>query len=284
MGRSHRARRVATDNAVVIAGGGPTGLVLARELALAGIDVVVVERRATHGLDGSRSRGLQARTIEVLDQRGIADRFLAEGRTAQVQGSPTSPSTSATSRPVTTRASPCWLGSYRVYFTRYVVDCAYAARSRRRGRVRTCCRASSRWPAPISPPGSVATGRKASTSTPTARTARAAHGASISAATARLGLGAGVRSGHPRGPICRTTTPRAGLARPRGVGPLRARSSAAIPISDENGSPSAASAARSASLGSLASRATGSVIRPMDARPGTSRLRDRGEPSPSAFR
>jgi 3-(3-hydroxy-phenyl)propionate hydroxylase len=70
-----------TEHAVVIAGGGPTGLMLAGELALAGIDVVIVERRSSQHLDGSRAGGLHARTIEVLDQRGIADRFLAEGQT-----------------------------------------------------------------------------------------------------------------------------------------------------------------------------------------------------------
>jgi 2-polyprenyl-6-methoxyphenol hydroxylase-like FAD-dependent oxidoreductase len=73
------------EHAVVIAGCGPTGLMLAGELALAGIDVAVVERRPTQELESSRSRGLHARTIEVLDQRGIADRFLAEGRPVQVQ-------------------------------------------------------------------------------------------------------------------------------------------------------------------------------------------------------
>ena len=75
-----------TEHAVVIAGGGPTGLMLAGELALAGVDVAIVERRASQELDGSRARGLHSRTIEVLDQRGIADRFLAEGQTMQVQG------------------------------------------------------------------------------------------------------------------------------------------------------------------------------------------------------
>ena len=73
-------------HAVVIAGGGPTGLMLAGELALAGIDVAVVERRADQSLAGSRAGGLQSRTIEVFDQRGIADRFLAEGQQAQVHG------------------------------------------------------------------------------------------------------------------------------------------------------------------------------------------------------
>ncbi len=74
-----------TDHAVVIAGGGPTGMMLAAELALAGVDALIVERRASQELDGSRSGGLHARTIEVLDQRGIADRFLAEGQAMQVQ-------------------------------------------------------------------------------------------------------------------------------------------------------------------------------------------------------
>jgi 3-(3-hydroxy-phenyl)propionate hydroxylase len=74
-----------TEHAVVIAGGGPTGLMLAGELALAGVDVAIVERRVGPELNGSRSGGLHSRTIEVLDQRGIADRFLAEGRAMQVQ-------------------------------------------------------------------------------------------------------------------------------------------------------------------------------------------------------
>ena len=73
-------------HAVVIAGGGPTGMMLAGELALAGVDVAIVERRASQDLVGSRSRGLHSRTIEVLDQRGIADRFLSQGTVAQVAG------------------------------------------------------------------------------------------------------------------------------------------------------------------------------------------------------
>ena len=71
---------VMTEHAVVIAGGGPTGLMLAGELALAGIDVVIVERRTNQDVDGSRAGGLHSRTIEVLDQRGIAERFLAAGQ------------------------------------------------------------------------------------------------------------------------------------------------------------------------------------------------------------
>src|SRR3954468_38609 len=73
-----------TEHAVVIAGGGPTGMMLAGELALAGVDVAIVERRASQDLPGSRAGGLHSRTIEVLDQRGIADRFLSEGQVAQV--------------------------------------------------------------------------------------------------------------------------------------------------------------------------------------------------------
>lgn len=69
---------------VVIVGAGPAGLMLAGELALAGVDVAVVERRTSQELEGSRAGGLHARTIEVLDQRGIAERFLAEGYEAQV--------------------------------------------------------------------------------------------------------------------------------------------------------------------------------------------------------
>jgi 2-polyprenyl-6-methoxyphenol hydroxylase-like FAD-dependent oxidoreductase len=75
-----------TGHAVVIAGGGPTGLMLAGELALAGVDVAIVERRASQDLLGSRAGGLQARTLELLDQRGIADRFLSQGQVAQVHG------------------------------------------------------------------------------------------------------------------------------------------------------------------------------------------------------
>ncbi|KPH07911.1 hypothetical protein CO657_08365 [Rhizobium acidisoli] len=74
------------EHAVVIAGGGPTGLMLAGELALAGVDVAIVERRPNQEIVGSRAGGLSARTLEVLDQRGVVDRFLAEGQIAQVTG------------------------------------------------------------------------------------------------------------------------------------------------------------------------------------------------------
>ena len=75
-----------TEHEVVVAGGGPTGLMLAGELALAGVDVVIVERRTSQELDGSRAGGLLPRTIEVLDQRGIAERFVSAGKVSPTHG------------------------------------------------------------------------------------------------------------------------------------------------------------------------------------------------------
>jgi 3-(3-hydroxy-phenyl)propionate hydroxylase len=86
MGGARTGRADVAEHAVVVAGGGPTGLMLAGELRLAGVDVVVVERRASQAVDGSRGGGLHSRTIEVLDQRGIADRFLHAGRITQTTG------------------------------------------------------------------------------------------------------------------------------------------------------------------------------------------------------
>src|ERR1700745_2570619 len=74
------------EYAVVVVGGGPTGLMLAGELALAGVDVAIVERRPNQDLAGTRAGRLHARSIEVLDQRGIAERFLSQGQVAQVAG------------------------------------------------------------------------------------------------------------------------------------------------------------------------------------------------------
>jgi 3-(3-hydroxy-phenyl)propionate hydroxylase len=73
-----------SEHAVVIAGGGPAGMMLAAELALAKVDVAIVERRPDHVLVGSRAGGFLSRTIEVLDQRGVADRFLTEGQKHEV--------------------------------------------------------------------------------------------------------------------------------------------------------------------------------------------------------
>src|SRR3954471_7288647 len=75
-----------TNHSVVIAGAGPTGLMLAGELALAGVDVVIIERRPNQELSGARALGLMSRTLEVFDQRGIVDRFLSAGKIAQVTG------------------------------------------------------------------------------------------------------------------------------------------------------------------------------------------------------
>ena len=74
------------DADILIAGAGPTGLMLAGELALAGVDVAIIERRPNQDLVGHRAGGLHSRTIEIFDQRGLAGRFLAEGQKAQVAG------------------------------------------------------------------------------------------------------------------------------------------------------------------------------------------------------
>jgi len=73
-----------TEYPVVIVGAGPTGTMLAAELKLAGIDAPILEVRPTQERPGSRAGGLHSRTIEVFDQRGIAERMLSAGTTAQV--------------------------------------------------------------------------------------------------------------------------------------------------------------------------------------------------------
>lgn len=83
-GNAH-GTRAGIEAEVLVVGAGPTGLMLAGELAVAGVDVVVLERRPDRTLPGSRAMGCGARTIELLDQRGIADRFLAEGTPMQIQ-------------------------------------------------------------------------------------------------------------------------------------------------------------------------------------------------------
>lgn len=88
-GRTERTRArnpARSEHAVVIAGGGPTGLMLAAELALADVDVAVVERRPDQAIVETRAGGLHARTLEILDQRGVADRFLREGEIVQLAG------------------------------------------------------------------------------------------------------------------------------------------------------------------------------------------------------
>jgi 3-(3-hydroxy-phenyl)propionate hydroxylase len=69
-----------SEHEVVIVGAGPTGLMLGGELQLAGVDVALVERRPNQELAGARAGGLHARTIEVLDMRGIAERFVSQGQ------------------------------------------------------------------------------------------------------------------------------------------------------------------------------------------------------------
>ncbi|MBJ7401977.1 MAG: FAD-dependent monooxygenase [Bradyrhizobium sp.] len=85
-GRTRSERAAATGHEVIIAGGGPTGLMLAAELALAHVDVAIVERRRDQAIVETRAGGLHARTIEILDQRGVAERFLREGQVTQLAG------------------------------------------------------------------------------------------------------------------------------------------------------------------------------------------------------
>jgi 3-(3-hydroxy-phenyl)propionate hydroxylase len=75
-------------HSVVIAGAGPTGMMLGAELKLAGVDAVVIEPRLTPELSGARAggRGLHTRTLEVFDMRGIAERFISAGQAMQVLG------------------------------------------------------------------------------------------------------------------------------------------------------------------------------------------------------
>lgn len=68
------------DTDVIVVGAGPTGLMLACELALAGVRTRILERRDAPQLD-SRALTLHPRSVELMDQRGLADRFLALGRT-----------------------------------------------------------------------------------------------------------------------------------------------------------------------------------------------------------
>ena len=70
---------------VIVVGGGPTGLMLAAELRLHGVAVVVLERDAEPA-PYVRSLGLHVRTIELMDQRGLLDRFLAHGTRHPVGG------------------------------------------------------------------------------------------------------------------------------------------------------------------------------------------------------
>lgn len=68
---------------VIIAGAGPTGLMLACELALVGVDVLLTDRIAERRTNEERAGGMHPRTLEVLDQRGLVDRFIERGRAMQ---------------------------------------------------------------------------------------------------------------------------------------------------------------------------------------------------------
>ncbi|MER5425233.1 rifampin monooxygenase [Streptosporangium roseum] len=70
---------------VIVVGGGPTGLMLACELRLHGVHVVVLERDA-EATRQVRALGLHARSIEVMDQRGLLERFLALGKQYPIGG------------------------------------------------------------------------------------------------------------------------------------------------------------------------------------------------------
>ncbi|UXY32471.1 rifampin monooxygenase [Streptomyces sp. HUAS TT20] len=70
---------------VIVAGGGPTGLMLAGELRLHGVKVLVLEKEAEPA-PYVRALGLHVRSIEVMDQRGLLERFLAHGKQYGVGG------------------------------------------------------------------------------------------------------------------------------------------------------------------------------------------------------
>ncbi|MFF7296689.1 rifampin monooxygenase [Streptomyces sp. NPDC008265] len=70
---------------VIVAGGGPTGLMLACELRLHGVRVVVLEKESGP-TPHSKARGLHARSVEVMDQRGLLERFLPHGEKFAVGG------------------------------------------------------------------------------------------------------------------------------------------------------------------------------------------------------
>ena len=83
---------------VIISGGGPTGMMLASELRLHDVDVLVLEKDAEPSRL-VRSLGLHPRSIEIMDQRGLLDRFLAHGQ--QYPGGAAASPGSTSRRPAT---------------------------------------------------------------------------------------------------------------------------------------------------------------------------------------
>src|SRR4051794_19065939 len=68
------------ESPVVVAGAGPTGLLLAGDLAAAGVAVVVLEKRPKGISNLTRAFGVHARTLELLDARGLADELVLTGQ------------------------------------------------------------------------------------------------------------------------------------------------------------------------------------------------------------
>lgn len=96
------------DTTVIVVGSGPTGLLLAGDLAVAGVPVTVIERRAPGISNLSRAMVLHARTLEQLDARGLADEVEAKGRrSARCASSGISPSTSKSCPPASVTSSSC---------------------------------------------------------------------------------------------------------------------------------------------------------------------------------
>jgi 2-polyprenyl-6-methoxyphenol hydroxylase-like FAD-dependent oxidoreductase len=109
-----------SEHDVLIVGGGPTGLTLAAELALAGVDVAILEKRVDQSIAGARAGGLHPRTLEVFDQRGIVDRFVGQGQKYPVV---LFPGTTLSTADLQTRHA-YWLGLWQENIERTLADWA----------------------------------------------------------------------------------------------------------------------------------------------------------------
>lgn len=109
----------AVSRDVIVVGAGPTGLLLAGDLATAGIPVTLVEKRPHRTSNLSRAFVLHARTLEQLDARGLADELESKGQTldrlrlfsrltVDLTTSPPASTTCSCCR--STRWSGCWSG------------------------------------------------------------------------------------------------------------------------------------------------------------------------------